>query len=89
MKARLKDKPQATGFADRFNIHALFEVIMGFDEGDQDSVFGKDVEVFVEAKQSWMPLKEALASHDVITDNYNTTFFEPRTEEDRKRGFTL
>lgn len=96
MKARLlrEGKEPALGEAHQFNTHAMFEVIFCFQNAqgefdDQDSVFGKDVEVFVEAKKAWMPLGEALKTHDVINDNYNTRFFEPQTPADRERGFTL
>lgn len=37
----------------------------------------------------WKDLNQAMKDRDVITDNYNTYFFEPRTPEDRIRGFTL
>jgi hypothetical protein len=95
MKARLKSKPEVTGSTSDFNTHAMFEVIFYFDPspgspgGDCDSVFGRDVEVFIEAKQQWMDLGEALRSHDVINDNFASHFFEPRNTEDRQRGYTL
>jgi len=37
----------------------------------------------------WKDLNQAMKDRDVITDNYNKYFFEPRTSEDRIRGFTL
>lgn len=37
----------------------------------------------------WKDLNRAFKDRDVITDNYNKYFFEPRTPEDRIRGFTL
>lgn len=87
MKARLINKPHITGETSRFNTHALGEVLMGFDDGDLDSMFVSDVEVYVEALKEWKPLSLAFKDHDVITDNYNTCFFEPDNEEDRKRGY--
>jgi len=87
MKARLINKPHITGETSRFNTHALGEVLMGFDDGDLDSMFVSDVEVYVEALKEWKPLSFAFKDHDVITDNYNTCFFEPDNEEDRKRGY--
>lgn len=68
--------------AHRFNTHALSEV----DVGD-DSAFISDLEVFIEAKQEWKCLKQAFKNRDVIPDNYNEWFDEPRTEADRKRGY--
>jgi hypothetical protein len=93
MRARLKDKPNVTGSASSLNVHAIFEVIMYFDgeEGFDgcDSVYGSDVEVFVTKLGAWKPLSQAMKDRDVITDNYNTEFFEPRNDADRERGFTL
>ena len=88
MKARLINKPHITGETSHFNTHALSEVLMGFDDGDLDSMFVSDVEVYVEALKEWKSLSQAFKDHDVITDNYNTCFFEPDNETDRKRGYS-
>lgn len=45
--------------------------------------------VWLEKKNEWKDLRQAFKDHDVITDNYNTIFFESDNEEDKKRGFTL
>ncbi len=32
-------------------------------------------------------MNEAFENHDLITDNYNTEFFEPKNDEEKKRGY--
>lgn len=83
-KVRYKSNPEITRSTDQLNIHAIAEVNM-FD----DSVYFKDLDVFITKKNKWIDLKQAISDGDIIFDNYNTRFFEPETEEDRKRGFTL
>lgn len=85
MKARLKDRPEITGYTDTFNTHALSEVVMYFDDGDADSVFMKDVQIQV--GEEWKDLKQAFADKDIITDNLNTRFGPPRDDAARERGF--
>jgi len=91
MRCRLKSKPDVEGGSSRFNVHALFEVIMYFDEdqGGCDSVPGSDVEVYVEKLAAWKPLGQAIRDRDVITDNVNSEFAEPATLADRERGYWL
>ena len=67
-----------------FNSAACSEVLT-----IDDTIDIKDVDVFIEAKQMWMPLSEAFDKHAVIVDDYNEMFFEPSTNEDRLRGYTL
>ncbi len=86
---RILYKGKAYGSASNFNMASLNEVIVGFEEGDMDSCFVSDLGVFIEKTKSWKSLKQAFKDRDVITDNYNSYFFEPQTEEDRERGFTL
>ena len=59
------------------------------DENGMDTDYCKDYDVWIEALQQWKSFYEASNDHDIITDNYNTIFFEPTNDEDRKRGFTL
>lgn len=89
MKVRLINKPEVYGFAHGLNPHAICEVIVHFVTGDADSIFCSDLDVWLEKKQEWKSLPNAMRDHDVITDNYNSYILEPPTEEDRKRGYTL
>ncbi len=73
--------------------------------GGADSVYISDLEVFItkniqfllnkEETQKWTPvghwisMGEAFKNHDLITDNYNTEFFEPKNEEEKKRGYRM
>lgn len=84
MKLRYKKLPQVPFYSNQFNIHSLNEILTG-----EDSAYIHDLEAWIEAKQEWKCLQQAFIDRDVITDNYNTWFFEPKTEADRKRGYTL
>jgi len=76
-------------YSSKFNIHGLGEMIIQNEQYGADSVYIKDFDVFLEDKQDWKDMAQAFRDKDLITDNYNTYFFEPKTREDRKRGFTL
>jgi hypothetical protein len=79
----------------KFNVCALSEVICYWEDGSADSLFIKDLDVFIEARTytgnhiGWKDMRQAFEDKDIIIDNFNTYFFEPENEEDRKRGFTL
>lgn len=83
MKVRYKDT-KTTTYALGFNMSALAEVLTG-----DDSIYIKDLDVWLEQKQEWKDLSQAFKDHDVITDNHNTCFFEPSTKEERERGYSL
>jgi hypothetical protein len=83
MKVRYQ-KTGSIAHASRFNMAALAEVITG-----DDSPSIHELDVWLEQKQQWKPLADAFRDHDVITDDLNSSFFEPQTEEDRQRGFAV
>jgi len=89
MKVRLKDKPHIKGSTNKFNVHGLGEVLVGFTNEDIDSCFIKDLEAYIEKLNTWKDMNQAFCDKDIITDNFNTWIFEPQTEEDRERGYTL
>ena len=84
MEARYIKTGTETYLTGNFNTCGLGEVLTG-----DDSALISELEIFVPALQIWKPLRQAFKDGDLITDNYNIRFFEPRTEEDRKRGYTL
>lgn len=88
MKVRHKVK-MFEGEASRFDVNtcAPQEVVVTTAD-DQFPDYIKDYDVFLTATNQWKDYLQARRDHDVIVDNYNTTFFEPKTEEDRKRGYT-
>jgi len=88
MKVRNKTNG-ALGTSSNFNVHGLSEIIVGFQDDGMDSDYIKNYEVYLEATKAWKDLALAFKDRDVIIDNYNTKFFEPPTEEDRIRGYTL
>lgn len=67
-----------------FNLSSLCEILTG-----DDSAYMADLDVWLPALNEWKDLGQAFRDRDVITNNLNTTFFPPPTEDDRKRGFTL
>lgn len=72
------------GRGSQLNVHALFEVIVYFDD-DCDTIPGSELEVHLDG--AWMPLGQAFREKKLITDNYNTEFFEPANEIERERGY--
>lgn len=88
MKLRHKELGY-TAHSRSFNTSSISEIIVYYEEDDCDSVFIKDWDVWLKEKQEWKDLRKAFEDHDVITDNYNTIFFEPLTEKDRERGYTI
>ena len=88
MKVREKNK-EIIWHSSRFNIHGIGEMIVENEDYGADSVFIKDYDAWIEELQQWKDMGQAFRDRDIIIDNYNTYFFEPSTEEDRARGFTL
>lgn len=66
----------------RFNPHALAEVDVG---DDSPSIY--ELDVFVNGV--WKDLGDAFRDRDVIPDNYNVKFGEPKNVADRERGYFL
>lgn len=88
MKVRFTKNKEITGTSDKFNIISHTEVLMYFDKGGgASSEFISDLEVKI--KDKWISLSEAFKQKMLITDNYNTKFFEPENEEEKKRGYRL
>lgn len=87
MKVRLTERPEIGGWASRFNLSSLSEVILQL-EDDCDSVYIKDLDVYLEKTMQWKSLSQAMKDKDIIHDNFNTIFFEPDNEADRERGYT-
>jgi hypothetical protein len=87
MKLRnLKTQEQCS--ASRFNMNSICEIeVHLLDEIISD--YPSNYEFWLEAEQCWMSWQEAKSKHLIITDNYNSCFFEPDNEEDKQRGYTL
>lgn len=79
---RYKEHPEDSFNASQFNVHAMAEVLTG-----DDSAFVSSLDVLINGE--WKDMGQAFKDHDLITDNYNTCFFEPRDDEERKRGYAL
>ena len=81
-KIRYKNHPEDVIIVNRLNTHALAEVLTG-----DDSAFFRDLEVFLEKTQEWKCLSQAFKDKDIITDNYNTVFAEPRNQTEKDQGY--
>lgn len=79
MKLRYKKSGEETE-SYKFNTSALAEI----DVGD-DSVYIKDLDVFVNG--AWKDMRQAFRDRDIIPDNYNQYFAEPRTPEEKAQGY--
>ena len=81
MKVRYK-KTGTEAAASGFNVYAIGEVLTG-----DDTVYIKDLDVFLPALNAWKDMNEAFQDHDLIVDDYNTYFFEPENDAERERGW--
>jgi hypothetical protein len=88
MKVRHKQRGNIAD-AFEFNTSAVApeEIIVQFDDGSADSDYLRDYDVLIGG--AWKDMRQAFKDHDLIRDNHNTRFFEPRTEENRARGYAL
>lgn len=80
-------KSQSPGNSSSFNTSGLGEVIVMFVDGGADSMFIDELEVLL--KTGWKNMSQAFKDRDLIPDNYNISFGEPKTPEDRRRGYFL
>ena len=87
MKIRDK-KTKEEGSSGDFNTSSLTEIYVYFDDWT-DSDFPDNYDVFIESKNEWVDLRQAFRVKDIITDNYNTRFFEPKNDEEKERGYSL
>ena len=87
MNVRFKKTPAIIWYSSQLNIHSLSEVIVQHRDFGADSVDIEGLDVLI--KNNWKDMRQAFRDHDLITDNYNTIFFEARDEKERKRGYAL
>ena len=92
MRVRHKSNHSAVGWSAGFNMHALCEVIVHYDDEPDGtpngaySCFCSDLEVQL-SDGTWIDLNEAFESKKVITDNLNSDFREPATPDEIERGY--
>lgn len=90
MKIREKDDHDEIGFANERSPTDVFEVIVHFSFYEGSEPVDK-YEFYVEALGKWLPGEEVFdwKNKHIITNKYNTHFLEPKTEEDRQRGYEI
>ena len=84
MRLRYKEHPDEPFQAHSFNVHAACpdEVLTG-----DDTVPVPDLDAFIETLGEWKDMAQAFRDRDIIPDNYNRYFMEPKTPEQRERGW--
>ncbi len=87
MNVRLKQNDNMKGTSNSFNILTVGEVLVHFDDGSMTSMYVSDLEVCINDK--WISMTDAFKQKLLITDNYNTHFFEPKDEEEKTRGYRI
>ena len=90
MKVRNKENKQLCS-SSKFEIHGMRKIIVMFPDPDPDvdSDYITNYEIYLEKTKCWKDMAQAFRDKDLIIDNRNVIFFEPRTEEDRTRGYAL
>jgi hypothetical protein len=89
MIVRLKQNNNVKGTSNSFNTLTVGEVLVHFDDGSMTSMYISDLDVLITRELKWIPLSEAFKQKLVITDNYNTHFFEPKDKEEKIRGYRI
>ena len=89
MKIRYKNNNSMIGTSNKFNTESINEIITIFNGRDFDTDYILKFDVYLENKKQWLDMKEAFKNHDLITDNYNTIFFEQKNDNERKKGYRL
>lgn len=74
MKIRYKST-NTIGWASSFNLHALSEVLVTFEDGGGDSASTRDLDVYL-CYKGWKDMHAAFNDGDIETDDTNTCFFE-------------
>jgi hypothetical protein len=87
MKVRYKSSPDVDCTSVSFNTGAIGEVVVVGDWG-ADSAYVSDLDVQLSSGE-WKDMGQAFRDKDIIPDNYNTWFSEPKELEDKERGFFL
>lgn len=87
MKVRYKDNHDIVGYTNQFNLGGIGEVIVTFEDGDASSEYVSDLEIWLEHHQQWYPMSRAFQDKLLISDNYGRSFAEPKTGEERVRGW--
>lgn len=90
MKIREKDDHDMIGFANERSLSAVDEIIVHFPLY-QGSEKPEKFDLYVEALGKWLPGEQVMnwQNRHVVVNKINTHFLEPKTEEDRARGYEL
>lgn len=84
MKVKTK-KSGILGSSSNFNTHALCEIIVYFEDGEATTDYPSDYLFFLESTGEWVEFRD----ERIISDNYNTRFWESTNPEEIERGYQL
>ena len=87
MKVRSIKNKNNIGTSNKFNTSSPVCEVVVYWKDDLSDEYGSDLEVFI--NNEWIPLIKAFDQKLLITDNYNTQFFEPKDDEEKERGYRL
>lgn len=87
MKLRQKKHPDIIAHSTRFNTSSLNEILVTYEDGDGDSAYISEFEVWLPRAAVWKDMDQAFKDKDIVPDNHNVYFSEIRSEEDRERGY--
>jgi hypothetical protein len=76
MKVRLKNKRSLVWDCYKFNVNAMSEVYIGNIDYGMDTVFIKDLEVWLRKLGTWKSMTYAFKDKDLVTDDFNEQIYE-------------
>ena len=81
MLVRVHDNPEIEGYGSNFNICSMNDVLVYFDDGHIEEYGASQLDVYLTKKEEWKYLSDAFRDKDVVTNDENTFFYEPREEQ--------
>ena len=90
MQIREKDDHSEIGFATEFSNHSIDEIIVNFPFAVGSHKIA-NYEFYVESLGAWVSGERVFDREEKLTivNKYNTSFLEPKTDADKKRGYEL
>ena len=61
-----------------FNIHSINEIIIGSNNGELDSDYIRNFEVWLEKQNKWIDLNQAFRDGFIEVDEYHSNFWEKK-----------
>ena len=81
MLVRIHDNPEVEGYGSHFNLCSINDILVYFDDGSIEEYSPSQLDVYLTKTEEWKYLTDALIDKDVVTNDENTFFYEPRDEQ--------